>query len=111
MMSKKMLRVLMATLVLVLALTSMAAADKMLCISKQELKGEMTVGECVAKGEQFAVMDDKGVIRIVGPKEMEMMRQTNPKIFEMKAFGLKHKEKAPEIPKLPPLAAPKTGAM
>lgn len=107
----KLMQVLAATVGLVLVLTSMAAADKMLCITKQELKGEMTVGECVAQGEQFAIMDDKGVVRIVGPKEMEMMKQTNPKIFEMKAYGMKHKELAPEIPKLPPLAVPKTGAM
>ncbi|MBM4274141.1 MAG: succinylglutamate desuccinylase [Deltaproteobacteria bacterium] len=110
-MFKKMLRVLMATLALVLALTSMAAADKLLCISKQELKGEMTVAECVAKGEQFAVMDDKGVVRILSPKEIDLMRQTNPNLFEMKAFGMRHRELAPEIPKLPPLAVPKTGAM
>ena len=39
------------------------------------------------------------------------MKQTNPKLFEMKAFGMKYQELAPEIPKPPPLAAPKTGAM
>jgi hypothetical protein len=111
MMLKKMTLLLMATLVLVLALTSMAVADKLLCISKQELKGEMTVRECVAKGDQFAVMDDKGVVRILSSKEIELMRQTNPKLFDMKAFGMKHRELAPEIPKLPHLAVPKTGAM
>ena len=108
---KKVRRVFWATLALVLALTSMAAADKMLCITQQEFKGEMTVGQCVAQGEQFAIMDDKGVVRILSAKEIEFMRQTNPQIFEIKAFGMKHREAAPEIPKRPPLAVPKTGAM
>ncbi len=110
-MRKKLLRGIMVALALVMLVTSAALADKLLCVSRQELKGEDTVGTCVARGDQFAVMDDKGVIRILSPKEIELMKQTNPKLFEMKAFGMKHRELAPEIPKLPPLAVPKTGAM
>jgi hypothetical protein len=100
-----------AVLAMVMLAASAALADKMLCISRQELKGEETVGACIARGDQFAIIDDKGVVRILSPREIELMKQTNPKLFEMKAFGMKYQELAPEIPKPPPLAAPKTGAM
>ncbi|MBM4294269.1 MAG: succinylglutamate desuccinylase [Deltaproteobacteria bacterium] len=110
-MRSKLVVVLVATLAMVIFAASVALADKMLCVSRQELKGEETVGACIARGDQFAIMDDKGVVRILSPKEIELTKQTNPKLFEMKAFGMKHQELAPEIPKLPPLAVPKTGAM
>src|SRR4030042_1636871 len=78
---------LIVSLATVMLLATGAMADKMLCISKEELKGEETVGSCLAKGEKFAVMDDKGVVRIMSPQEIELMKQTNPLILEMKAYG------------------------
>jgi hypothetical protein len=98
---------LIVSLATVMLLATGAMADKMLCISKEELKGEETVGSCLAKGEKFAVMDDKGVVRIMSPQEIELMKQTNPLILEMKAYGMKYRHLAPDIPKLPPLAVPK----
>jgi len=109
-MRKKLLRRIMLALALVMLVTSAALADKLLCVSRKELKGEDTVGACVARGDQFAVMDDKGVIRILSPKEIELMKETTPHLFDMQAYGVKHRESAPEIPTRPPLAVPKTGA-
>ena len=61
---------LMIVLVLALAvgfLAGTAAADKLLCISNKDLKGELTVGECLAKGDKFAVVDKSGVPQILTP--------------------------------------------
>ena len=59
-----------AVLAMVMLAASAALADKMLCISRQELKGEETVGACIARGDQFAIIDDKGVVRILSPREI-----------------------------------------
>ncbi len=53
----------------------------------------------MAKGDQFAIMDDQGRVRTVGPQEMEALKKYHPEILEMKAYGLKRKEGAPEIPR------------
>lgn len=79
-------------------IASSAFAEKLLCLSRQEIRGEETVGQCLAKGDQFAVMDDQGRVRTVGPLEMEALKKYRPEILEMKAYGLKRKEEAPEIP-------------
>ncbi|MHB9071933.1 MAG: succinylglutamate desuccinylase [Desulfobaccales bacterium] len=84
-------------------ITSSASAEKLLCASRQEIRGEETVGQCLAKGDQFAVMDDQGRLRLVGPQEMEALKRYRPEIFQMKAYGLKYKEEAPEIPREKPL--------
>jgi hypothetical protein len=106
-MRRKVLVGMVTALVAVMLMASGALAAKMLCISKEELKGETTVGSCVARGDQFAIMDDNGAIRILSAREIELMKQTNPQIFEQKAYGMKYRHLAPEIPKLPPLAVPK----
>lgn len=76
-----------------------AFAEKLLCLSRQEIRGEETVGQCLAKGDRFAIMDDQGRVRTVGPLEMEALKKYRPEILEMKAYGLKRQEEAPEIPK------------
>lgn len=96
-----------AILILVLAFLLLAAASasqpqvKLLCISHQTLKGEETVGSCVAKGERFAVMDQYGLVRILTPEEMELSKAFNPKIFDTRAFGVKYFKEAPYVPPLP----------
>ena len=74
---------------------------KLLCVSKQELKGEETVASCLAKGERFAVMDPYGMVRILTPEEVELTKAFNPKAFETRAFGMKYQKLAPVIHPLP----------
>ena len=80
---------------------AMAAGAKLLCVSKQELKGEETVASCLAKGERFAVMDPYGIVRILTPEEVELTKAFNPKAFETRAFGMKYQKLAPTLPALP----------
>ncbi len=95
--------------ILILALASLllAAASvaqpqvKLLCVSQQTLKGEETVGSCLAKGERFAVVDEYGLVRILTPEEVELTRAFNPRVFETRAFGVKYFKEAPAIPPLP----------
>ena len=88
-------------LFLVLGLAAGARADKLICITDETLKGDQTVGSCLAKGEKFAIMDEKGVVRILSPQEIEITKRLNPKILEQPAFGVKLHHLAPEIPPLP----------
>jgi len=92
---------------IVLLLASLALAEKLICISKEELRGQETVNNCLVKGEKFAIIDDKGVVRILSKDEMNLMRRTNPEIFKLPAYGIMYMKEAPPIPKLPPLAVPK----
>ena len=78
-----------------------AGGAKLLCVSKQELKGEETVASCLAKGERFAVMDPYGIVRILTPEEVELTKAFNPKAFETRAFGMKYQKLAPVIHPLP----------
>ena len=72
-------------------------AAKLLCISKEELKGEETVGSCLANGHEFAIVDDNGVVHVLTRREVALTRLFNPKLFEQRANGLKYRELAPEI--------------
>lgn len=88
-------------LVAVMFIASGAMAQKLLCVTKKELKGEETVASCLAKGERFAIVDQFGIVRILTPEEVELTKAFNPKAFEMRAFGIKYEKLAPTIPKLP----------
>ena len=92
-------------LILVLAslflLASLAQAEKLLCVSSQNLKGEETVNSCLTKGERFAVVDQYGLVRILTPEEVELTKAFNPKVFDSRAFGVKYFKAAPYIPPLP----------
>ena len=96
----------LAALTLVVC-ASGAWAEKLICISKEKLKGEETVQNCLVKGERFAVMDEHGVIRILSKEEIALMKKVNPKIFEMPAYGIIYEKEAPALPKLPHHAIPK----
>lgn len=78
-------------------ITSGAQAAKLLCISKEELKGEVTVDSCLAKGNEFAIVEDTGVVHVLNPREVALTRLFNPKLFEQRAYGLRYRELAPEI--------------
>ena len=78
-----------------------ASSAKLLCVSKQDLKGSETVASCLAKGERFAVVDPYGLVRILTPEEVELTKAFNPKAFETRAFGMKYIQLAPPLPALP----------
>jgi hypothetical protein len=90
-----------------LLVASIAFADKLVCISNENLRGEMTVNNCLLKGEKFAIVDQYGGVRIISPEEAAAMKRLNPKLFEEKAYGIIYLKEAPELKKLPPLATPK----
>jgi hypothetical protein len=94
-------------LALCLLLVSSALADKLVCISNEKLRGEMTVNNCLQKGEQFALVDQYGGVHIITPEEAKVMKKLNPKLFEEKAYGIIYLKEAPEMKKLPPMATPK----
>jgi hypothetical protein len=105
-MRAKLMGGLMALAVCLLMATS-AWAEKMVCISNEKLRGEMTVNNCLLKGEKFAIVDPYGGVRILGPEEVQVMKKLNPKLFQEKAYGIIYLKEAPEMKKLPPLATPK----
>jgi len=72
-------------------------AAKLLCISKEELKGEETVGSCLAHGHEFAIVEDNGVVHVLTRREVALTRLFNPKLFEQRAYGFRYRELAPEI--------------
>lgn len=86
-------------LMLVVALfASVACADKLICISNKNLKGELTVGECLARGDKFAVVDKTGVPQILDQQAIEVFKALNPNALNMKAYGMGNIKDAPDIP-------------
>jgi len=92
---------LILAVVAVMLIASGAMAQKLLCVSKKELKGEDTVASCLAKGERFAIVDQFGIVRILTPEEVELTRAFNPKAFQQRAFGLQYQKLAPTLAPLP----------
>jgi hypothetical protein len=93
--------VLVIVLGLALMLTTSASAQKLLCISKSNLKGQQTVASCVAQGDRFAVVDQFGLVRILTPEEIALSKALNPKVFQTRAYSMKYIRIAPEIPPMP----------
>jgi hypothetical protein len=88
-------------LVLALALSfsaSLVFAEKLICISNKDLKGELTVGECLARGDKFAVVDKYGVPQILEGEALAVFKALNPGALQMKAFGMGNIKMAPDIP-------------
>jgi hypothetical protein len=94
-------------LTICLLLAASALADKLVCISNEKLRGEETIANCLARGEKFAIVDEKGAVRILSREEFDLMKKLNPKLMEMKAYGIVYLKEAPELKKLPPMATPK----
>jgi len=80
------------------ALAQEKGGAKLLCVSKTGLKGENTVGSCLASGEEFAIVDQYGIVHILTPREVELTKAFNPKIFEQRAYGLNMYRQAPNLP-------------
>jgi hypothetical protein len=88
-------------LLLTLMVATSASGEILLCISNKQLKGEETVGTCVAKGEQFAIVDEYGLVWVLTPEEIALSKALNPKVFDTRAFGLQYRNLAPELPPMP----------
>jgi hypothetical protein len=65
------------------------AAIKLLCVSSEEQKGEQTVSACLAKGEEFAIVDDYGIVHILSPREIALTKAFNPQILGQRAYSMK----------------------
>jgi hypothetical protein len=100
-MRTKLTWILVALLAVVLAASAALAAEKLLCVSNQQLKGEQTVSSCLAKGDKFAVVDQYGIVHVLTPEEVELTKAFNPKLFESRAYGIKYFKEAPKLPPLP----------
>ncbi len=95
------LRVLILVFLGILWLTPSVFAKKLICISKETLRGEETVNNCLVKGGRFALMEPDGSVHIMSDEEINLMKKLNPKAFEQPAYGTSYQREAPEIPKLP----------
>jgi hypothetical protein len=84
-----------------LGLASTALADKLVCVSNENLRGEMTVNDCLLRGDKFGIVDQYGAVRMVGPEEAKVMKKLNPELFKEKAYGIMYLQEAPEMKKLP----------
>jgi hypothetical protein len=96
-MRSKLLIALIVTIALAF-LAGPAFAAKLLCISNKNLQGETTVGQCLARGDQFAVVGKDGVPQILSKEDIEVFKTLNPGAMNMKAYGIGHIKQAPEIP-------------
>ena len=76
-------------------------ANKLICISKESLRGEETINNCLVKGGRFALMEPDGSVHIMSDEEIDLMKKLNPKAFDQSAYGTTYQMEAPEIPKLP----------
>lgn len=82
-------------------LTTSASAQKLLCISQKNLKGQQTVASCVANGDRFAVVDQYGLVRILSPEEIALSKALNPQVFQTRAYSVKYIRLAPKLPPMP----------
>ena len=98
------LRVSILMFLCVLWLATGVFAAKLICISKETLRGEETINNCLVKGGRFALMEPDGSVSIMSNEEIELMKKLNPKAFEQPAYGIIYQREAPEIP---PIVVPK----
>lgn len=98
-MQRKSVKILILCLVFSLAVPSLAfaAGAKLLCVSNQTLKGQQSVNSCLAKGDEFAIVDQYGIVHILTPREVALTKAFNPKLFQQRAYSLKYSEMAPKL--------------
>ncbi|MDD3582051.1 MAG: succinylglutamate desuccinylase [Desulfobacca sp.] len=96
-MMRKVILVLTLSLVALMFITTAAMAAKLLCITKETHKGDQSVASCLAKGDEFAIVDDHGIVHILSNREVELTKAFNPQVFEQRAFSIRYRELAPEM--------------
>lgn len=98
-MQRKSVTILILCLAFSLALSTMAfaAGAKLLCVSNKNLKGQESVSSCLAKGQEFAIVDQYGIVHILSPREVALTKAFNPKLFNQRAFSLQYQAEAPTL--------------
>ena len=96
-MQRKLIVVLVLSVVTTLFLVSGALAAKLLCVSNETYQGQESVSSCLAKGEEFAIVDQFGAVRILSKREVELTKAFNPTFFNQPAFSIKYGAQAPEL--------------
>src|SRR3974377_1331187 len=96
-MQRKLIVVLVLFVVTTLFLVSGALAAKLLCVSSETYQGQESVSSCLAKGEEFAIVDQFGAVRILSKREVELTKAFNPSCFDQQAWSFKYGSKAPEL--------------
>jgi hypothetical protein len=100
-MRSKLITVVVVAVCAVLLLASVAMAQKLLCVSEPEMKGQKTISACSAAGDTFAYMDKHGLVRILSKEELELSLAFNPHIGSLPAFSVKYGGQATRIPSMP----------
>jgi hypothetical protein len=98
-MQRKAIKLLILCLAFSLGVSSaaFAAGAKLLCVSNESLKGQQSVSSCLAKGDEFAIVDQYGIVHILTPREVALTKAFNPKLFQQRAFSLKYSGMAPKL--------------
>ncbi len=96
-MLRKMIMVLVLSLVTAMFLVSGALAAKLLCVSNEAEHGQQSVSSCMAQGGEFAIVDQFGAVRILTKREVELTKAFNPQFFETPAWSFKFRTQAPEL--------------
>ena len=96
-MQRKLIVVLVLSVVTTLFLVSGALAAKLLCVSNETYQGQESVSSCLAKGEEFAIVDQFGAVRILSKREVELTKAFNPSFFDQQAWSFKFQKEAPEL--------------
>jgi hypothetical protein len=100
-MRSKLITVVVVAVCAVLLLAPVAMAQKLLCVSAPEMKGQKNIAACSAAGDTFAYMDKNGLVRILSKEELDLSLAFNPKIGSMPAFSVKYGGEAARIPSMP----------
>jgi hypothetical protein len=100
-MRSKWIMVVVVAVCAVMLLASVAMAQKLLCVSSPEMKGEKNIAACSAAGDTFAYMDKHGLVRILSKEELQLSLAFNPNIGSMPAFSVKYGGQATRIPPMP----------
>jgi hypothetical protein len=100
-MRSKLIMMVVVAVCAVLLLASVAMAQKLLCVSAPEMKGQKNIAACSAAVDTFAYMDKHGLVRILSKEELELSLAFNPKIGSLPAFSVKYGGQAANIPAMP----------
>jgi hypothetical protein len=100
-MRSKWIAVVVVAVCAVLLLAPVAMAQKLLCVSSPEMKGQKNIAACSAAGDTFAYMDKNGLVRILSKEELALSLAFNPKIATMPAFSVQYGGQATRIPPMP----------
>jgi hypothetical protein len=100
-MRSKLITVVVVAVCAVLLLAPVAMAQKLLCVSAPEMKGQKTIAACNAAGDTFAYVDKSGLVRVLTKEELDLTMAFNPNIGKMQAFSIKYGGQAAKISPMP----------